>query len=252
VNTLKSIIAELLMPLPITLILLALGILLLLLPRRRSGIALCAGGFVLLFLAAWPPTANRLLLPLEQSYPAITSSQGLHGIYAIVVLGSAYYPEDRQGIFSELSETATVRLAEGVRLFHLTGQPRLILSGGSRSDGKPVSEGYRQGAKALGVPGEMIFELDTPRDTAQEAIATQALLGEGARVVLVTSASHMPRAIRHFEKVGLKPVAAPTHHLANKPSSKHWQYWLPSADALKMSERALYEYMGRVSFFLDH
>ncbi|NLY59529.1 MAG: DUF218 domain-containing protein, partial [Gammaproteobacteria bacterium] len=48
------------------------------------------------------------------------------------------------------------------------------------------------------------------------AYAAAAVLGEGAQVLLVTSASHMPRAMRHFQNAGLRPIAAPTHYLAGR------------------------------------
>ncbi|WP_237251727.1 ElyC/SanA/YdcF family protein [Thioalkalivibrio nitratireducens] len=79
-----------------------------------------------------------------------------------------------------------------------------------------MAQGYAQAAQALGVPAERLAVLDTPTDTAQEAYAVREFLGTEARFVLVTSASYMPRAVRHFERVGLAPIASPTHYLTGR------------------------------------
>ncbi|WP_237251726.1 ElyC/SanA/YdcF family protein [Thioalkalivibrio nitratireducens] len=71
-------------------------------------------------------------------------------------------------------------------------------------------------AQALGVDPARIVVLDTPTDTAREAYALREFLGTEARFVLVTSASHMPRSVQHFERVGLAPIASPTHVLTGR------------------------------------
>ena len=67
-----------------------------------------------------------------------------------------------------------------------------------------------------GVPAELILVLDEPLDTAQEARAVRAALGGGSPLILVTSAAHMPRAMRHFQAVGLDPIPAPTQYLTGR------------------------------------
>ncbi|AGA32429.1 YdcF- like protein [Thioalkalivibrio nitratireducens DSM 14787] len=129
----------------------------------------------------------------------------------------------------------------------------LVVSGGSRRTGvKPVAQGYAQVAQALGVPAERIVVLDTPTDTAQEAYAVRDLLGSEARFLLVTSASHMPRSVRHFERVGLGPIASPTHVLTGRGRPARLSYWVPSSDALRKTERAVYEYLGLRALEWDH
>ncbi len=249
--TLKLLIANLVMPLPLALLLVMLALLLWLLRWRRAAQATLLAAPLLILLMAWAPIAWLLLSPLEQRYPALVEQEVRPGVSAVVVLGSAYYPDPKQGIFSQLSETATVRLAEGVRLHRQQGG-WLIVSGGSRRGEAPIAAGYLQGALALGVAERRIMQIDSPLDTAQEAYAVKELLGEGAKVLLVTSASHMPRAMAHFKQVGLQPIAAPTHHLSQAVELSHWQHWIPAASYLRMSERAWYEYMGMLAIRLDH
>ena len=57
--------------------------------------------------------------------------------------------------------------------------------------------------------------------------------------VLVTSASHMARSAQHFERVGLAPIASPTHVLTGRGRPARLSYWVPSSDALRKTERAV-------------
>jgi uncharacterized SAM-binding protein YcdF (DUF218 family) len=94
--------------------------------------------------------------------------------------------------------------------------------------------------------------LDTPVDTAQEAYAVRDVLAPGERFLLVTSASHMPRSVRHFQRAGLEPIPAPTRFKTGNRSGSMLAFWLPSAQHLRKTERALYEYMGLVALEWDH
>ena len=140
-----------------------------------------------------------------------------------------------------------------MRLLRALPEARLIVSGGSWSaDRAPVAQGYAQAARELGVPAERILTLDTPLDTAQEAYAVKAALGAGLRLVLVTSAAHMPRAMRHFQRVGLDPIPAPTQHLTGRSKRNSLLSWLPSSGDLGKTERAWHEYLGLLAVGLEH
>jgi uncharacterized SAM-binding protein YcdF (DUF218 family) len=141
---------------------------------------------------------------------------------------------------------------EGLRLLEALPEARLVVSGASRdADRTPVALGYAEAARALGVNPARIVVLDTPVDTAREAYAVREALGAGARFLLVTSASHMPRSVRHFERVGLKPIPAPTHFRTGGGADR-LSYWVPSAGNLGKTERAVYEYLGLLALEWDH
>ena len=96
----------------------------------------------------------------------------------------------------------------------------------------------------------------TWKETCDEIINNLRAQGvedlSGIRLALVTSASHMPRAMRHFEQVGLKPVAAPTHFMSFTDNPAHLSYWLPSATHLRKSERACYEFLASLVVKAEH
>ena len=89
------------------------------------------------------------------------------------------------------------------------------------------------------------------RNTAENARMTQVLLQQRGirRVLLVTSALHMPRARAHFEAVGLEVSPAATDHEGQ--ITTHWPWWrrwLPGTDALDGSGRGLKEWVSLLAF----
>jgi uncharacterized SAM-binding protein YcdF (DUF218 family) len=252
-SSLKALVATLVMPFPLFLALVATGLLLWMAGRRRAGGSVSAGGALLLALAAWGPVAERLLAPLENHHPPVTDAAALAGVTAVVVLGGGWQPNPERPISAQLNESSVIRLFEGLRLLRALPEARLIVSGASpRGDRAPVARGYAQAARELGIPAAHVTILDTPVDTAQEAYAVRAALGIEPRFVLVTSASHMPRAVRHFQWVGLDPLPAPTQYLTGRLEPDRLRYWIPSADHLRKTERACYEYLGLLALEWDH
>lgn len=256
---LKTLAAQLIMPLPITFALLALGGLLYWGRYRQAGAVSVGLGVVVLFLASWGPVAERLLAPLETRHAPIGSEVdesllvGEASVDAIVVLGGGWQPNAPYASTSRLNDSSSMRLVEGIRLWRQAPRLPLIVTGASRRAGEaPVAEGYAEAAGALGVPDFAIQVLDWPTDTGREASAVRERLGVGARVLLVTSASHMPRAMRHFETVGLSPVAAPTHYLGEYHEPNRLSYWIPSARHLRKTERAIYEALGLLMVGREH
>ena len=247
-DLLKTLAAQLLMPLPLLLGLLCVGLLLIGAGRRRSGLGTAVLALVLLLLASTAPLANRLLAPLEAEYAAMPQLTKEADIEAVVVLGGGWQPDAPRSITGKLSDSSAIRLMEGVRLWRQRPELPLVVTGASRqAERPPVAQGYAQAAVALGVPGERLVVLDTPTDTGLEASAVREALGEDAALVLVTSASHMPRAMAHFRAVGLAPVAAPTHYLVAADSPGVLSDWVPSARHLRKTERAMYEAMGKLA-----
>lgn len=256
---LKTLAAQLIMPLPITFALLALGGLLYWGQYRQAGAAAFGLGVAVLFLASWGPVAERLLAPLETRYQPVQSLadekllEGETPVEAIVVLGGGWQPNAPYVSTSRLSGSSSMRLVEGIRLWREAPRLPLIVTGASRRAGEaPIAEGYAEAADTLGVPEFAIQVLDWPTDTGREASAVRERLGADARILLVTSASHMSRAMRHFETAGLSPKAAPTHYLGEYHEPNRLSYWIPSARHLRKTERAIYEALGLLMVGREH
>lgn len=232
------------MPLPLAVVLAVLGWLLLRRGWRRLGASLVACGVVMALLPSMSPVSDLLLGHLEQRYPAVLDAGAVRPMpHYVLVLGSGYQPMDSLPITAALDADSVVRLAEGIRLLRQLPGASLVLSGGALPGHRPSARGYADAALALGVAESSIIVLDQPLDTASEARAAAARFGSEP-ILLVTSAAHMPRAVAHCARAGVRAIPAPTGHLVKSPLSLAPRAWLPSAVHLRKSETALHEYLG--------
>jgi uncharacterized SAM-binding protein YcdF (DUF218 family) len=140
-------------------------------------------------------------------------------------------------------------VVEAVRLARRRPGSRLILSGGAPPGHIAAARGYAQLALDLGIEPSSLVILDRARDTAQEALDTAALLGSSP-FVLVTSAFHMPRALRLMRRAGANPIPAPTAHGLRGTGFADRYGLIPCADGLRKTEAALHEYLGLAALVL--
>jgi len=226
------------MPLVLTLLLAAAG---LALRHRGRWLLLCAA--MLAYLAAIPAVGDGLLGSLEHRYPPLDARQPLPAADFVVVLGSGFSPHDGVPITAALDQDGLVRVVEGVRLARHPQIRKLILSGGAPAGQPAPARGYAELARDLGMEESRLISVATPQDTAAEAREIARLLGEQP-FILVTSAYHMPRAMRLMARAGAHAIAAPTGQLTGGAQSNSWRQWLPDSGGLAKCERALHEYLG--------
>ncbi len=230
------------MPLPMLLSIGVLGLLILWFTQRKfTASLLIVLSFTGIFLASFKPVSSMLLASIEQQYKGYTPTS--QPVDYIMVLGNDHILDNNQPITSELSRTAVVRLAEGIRIHRLHPEAKLIFSGYSGSTPISQAQMMARAAEALGVSKDNMLLLETPQDTAEEAIQAAAIIGN-KHVILVTSASHMPRALKEFKQHGINPIPAPTEFLSrNNSTMPVWQY-TPKAEYLEQTEDFWRETMG--------
>jgi len=216
--------------------------------HKRSGRVLIGAAVAICYLGATPLVGGLLIAPLENQYPAYQPSASTQVRY-VVVLGSYYSPSDDLPITAALVNEGVVRITEGIRLYKQSNGVRLILSGGTPAGQVASALGYQKMARELGVPESDLIVLDEPLDTGQEAQAIAATLGSEP-FLLVTSASHMPRAMRLMARAGAHAMAVPTSQRA-ATQQLGWRLLVPGADGLQMSEQALHEYAGLLAMALS-
>lgn len=198
---------------------------------------------VIVYLGAIGPVADALLAPLEGRYPPLGEMRLLPPIGYIVVLGSSYAPRDGIPITAALEGDGLARIAEGVRLMRLLPGAHLVVSGGAPQGRTPSVIGYAKFAVDLGVNEGSMIKLDEPLNTAEEASSVAALVGPSP-FILVTSAYHMPRAVRLMQLAGAHPIPAPTGQLAPPRVALEAGAWIPRWTSLRKTERAIHEYLG--------
>jgi len=242
--TLKKYIGGMMLPLPLLLLCIALGLGLLWFSRyQKTGKILITAGWLVLTLLSLQPVADGLLRPVEDKYPTWRSDQKVE---YIVVLGGGYTWDPDWAPSSNLINNSLPRLNEGMRLWLANPGSKMIFTGAA-AQSNPVStaEAGARVAQSLGVPREAIITLDSPKDTEEEAAAVKKAIGD-APFLLVTSASHLPRAMIFFERQGLHPLPAPANQLAISAPLNPWERIIPSPVWLMHSDRVGYETLGRV------
>ncbi len=240
--TLKKIAGCLLLPLPLLLLLMATGLLLLWSGRwQKSGKIIISLSWLILLLLSLQPVADSLLAPLEQRYPTWHQSRPVR---YVVVLGGSYTWNPAWAPGSNLYNNSLARVIEGIRLWRNNNGTKLIFTGAAfKNNSKSSAAVAAVVAESLGVPASDIITLDTPRDTNEEATAVAEHIGR-APFLLVTSASHLPRAMIFFKKKGLTPIPAPANQLAMSTPLHPWQRLIPSSAWLTHSTQAWYEIAG--------
>lgn len=236
---LKKIVTSLMMPLPALLIVGFLGLMLIMFTmKRRTGCWIVFLSITLLFLASFQPISSRLLYPLERQYSAFLPVQ--ENIDYIMVMGSGHVVDDDLPPTSELSRTALMRLSEGIRVMRMYPGAKLILSGYDGNTGVSHARMLAKVALSLGVIKSEIILLETAKDTWEEAHQAANFVVD-KKLVVVTSASHMPRVMAEFHSAGVEPLPAPTNYLAQKNIKQAWVKYTPSARYLEQTERYWYE-----------
>ncbi|WP_445776294.1 YdcF family protein [Shewanella sp.] len=236
----KKVLSQLVMPVPLTVLLLLLAACL----WRSQGQWLLKLGKVslslaiaVLFLCSQSQVSYWLTNSLESRFSP--NHQNMTQRCVVMVLGSSNIEKSGLTAVQQLSATALARLNEGIRQLSLGPQCTLVLSGYSGGiQPTPHASIMANAAIELGVNPANIVKFDQPKDTIEEAYALQKLIGHHP-FKLVTSATHMPRAMSIFTQLGMQPQAAPTDFIARQGF-----WWRLDADQLLASQRAIHEYIG--------
>jgi uncharacterized SAM-binding protein YcdF (DUF218 family) len=222
--------------------LILLGLLGLALRRRRPALGAALTGFSLaaLLLLSLPVTAYSLMSRLEG--PPLPDARAVGDAQAIVILagGAARGAPEWGGDTVNLFTLQRVRY--GAWLAKRTQLPVLI-TGAAPKEGRPGEAAMMRDVlrQEFGVAVRWFDEqARTTAGNAREAASLLHTAGIG-RIVLVTSAFHMPRAQRAFERAGMQVIAAPTGYFGYADGRFEWPHLVPSGDALRISYLALRE-----------
>lgn len=172
---------------------------------------------VTLYLFSILPVAGMLMQGLEKQYvpPALEKIIGKTDVVVVLGGGAVRDVPDISGgqVFADSGTEATV--AEKVLL-------------------------------ELSVPPQQIFTDTEARNTTENAVNVAALCREQQwqKIVLVTSAFHMPRSVLNFADKGLDIVPFPCdYQLSGKMQLSIFSF-MPQGFALELSAMALKEYLG--------
>lgn len=231
---------------PLNLILLGLAGLVLL--RRRPALArvLLAASLALLTALSMPVVADRLLARLE-THPALDPAQ-LSGAEAIVILGAGTYYDAPEYGGDTINHLALERLRYGARLARETGLP-ILVSGGSPAGGAPEAR-LMQAALEQDFRVPVRWAETHSSTTWSNARNSHALLAAAhvRRIVLVTHAWHMPRAVYAFKQAGFSVIPAATRFSLAKTIRA--MDFIPQTRGLQNSYFAMHEAIGLIWYRL--
>jgi uncharacterized SAM-binding protein YcdF (DUF218 family) len=242
---LKKLVSAMVQPVGISFVLVVTGLIIWKLKHwSRAGAFLIVAGSAFLLVLSLPITSYLLLYSLEAQAGSYQDPDFLksNGVQYIVVLGGVgstdeLTPADKSG-------DSIYRVLEGVRLWHGVPGSRLVLSGMAH----PVSGNNLESMKSfpmyLGVESDALTIYANAWDTEDEAEFVSAFLGDST-FALVSSAYHIPRAMKQFRNKGLNAVASPCGFKAKTPPQLYRSF-LPEGSALLGSELAIHEYLGQL------
>lgn len=243
--TMKEIISVLIMPLPVLFLAIISGCVLLWRRRRRAArILFILSGFWLLIIST-RPLPYSLTKNLENKYiPLLSDSLNFSGNVNIYVLAAGHSDDERLPSNGQVSGTGLARISEAVRLSGKIPSAKIILSGPGGKGDLNQAEVLRKTILMMGIDSSKIEMIKTGVNTRAEAGEYMKRFGTEKRLILVTSALHMPRAVIWFRKYNLDPIPAPADYLIKHGSRISKYRWLPSSKYLQMMEASVHEYAG--------
>ncbi len=221
---------------------------------------LCRFGFVaVLVLSTNPQFATWLAGTLERQYPQLALAD-IKQHDAIIVLGGGLripLPPAKQAQITAGSD----RYWYATQLYRASKAKQIVLAGGNvfeqvdaRGETVPGEAFY---AKKLlfdwGVPESAIVAESLSRNTEQNRNNVADLLASRGikSVLLVTSATHMPRAMTLFAELPVELTAASADVLVLQTNSPAVFDWLPSVSAMQLTTQAIHEYYGLTVLYLS-
>lgn len=226
-------------------LLLVLGGALLAAGRHRAGRWLCITGAAALLVFGVLPTSHRLVGLLEERFPAPVVPQRVTGI---LLLAGAERPYGTQVYGEPQLNRHASRHTTALRLAHRHPEARLVFVGGPFRD--PATGRLEQSGVArlllssTGIDPRRVTYETGATDTCDSAAHARARVAPvpGESWVLVTSASHLPRAVACFRAAGWDVVPQGADHQATRGDWSVGTFRV--AENLALLDVALHEWLG--------
>ena len=249
---LVNIFEHILLP-PGGLFLLAVAGLVLLRSKHRWGVTLIAVSLMLFYGLSLTPISDLLLHSLEKYPPLNIDSVSTIPADAIVVLAGGRLHNQPEYGGDTVSSTTLQRLRYGALLKRRTNLPLYVSGGSTRNESKGEADLMQQVLeKEFNV--EVNAVENKSKTTHENAKFTAELLQHNShhKILLVSDASHLPRAVEAFQRFGVEVVAAPTGFTEKGQVVNFPMEILPSSNAFEHSNEALHEMFGRLWYRLRY
>lgn len=243
-------------PLGLTWILLILALWLKKKPRlQKTAIALA---IALIWIGGNSWVATSLIKALEWQYlPPEEFPQSQVIVILSGGLNAPLYPRSTVEVSG-----AGDRVIYGAHLYHQGVAPKILVTGGQVpwvGEPTPGADNMEEFLLLLGVPKEAVWKETESRNTYENALYSRQFLETKGidRIILVTSAFHMPRSVMLFEQQGFEVIPAPTDYNVTQVEWENlWKFDLvtylfnlfPKAGNLSATTTSLKEILGLIVY----
>ena len=227
--------------------------------RRRAFII---AALLILWLSSTTGFSNLLARSLEWRYKP---PEEIPSGEVIVLLGGGTEPEAYPRSSVEINGAGD-RVIYAARLYKEGKAPLILLSGGEitwMNDGSTTpAEDMAEILISMDVPPDALIVEDRSRNTYENSLYAKELLDERgiSKILLVTSAMHMPRSVALFEAQGFEVMPLPVDFSVVENGSAENQNGvlvtkilniIPNASNLALTTNALKEYLGSFIYQLQ-
>lgn len=216
--------------------------------RKRMPIL---AALILLLVTSSPIISTGMVQYLERA-ELRKSPTDIHDADAIVVLSGMIGPiQGSHGLMYEWVDPD--RFFGGIELMKADKAKKIIFTGGKMpwqsEEIKPEGEVLSKFASEFGIPSSQITLTKNVQNTKDEALAVKEILinSKNPKIILVTSAFHMPRSKKLFENEGIEVQTYPVDYKVGIYELTPMSF-LPSADAFQNFQFAWRELIGRLYY----
>jgi len=210
-------------------------------------------GILVFLICSLPILSKNLIYYLEKNYQPISIST-IKDADAIIVLSGMIKPiKKNDNLIYEFNDSID-RILAGIKLIEKNKAPYLILTRGKYpwSIGKSEGEVLLDFALSFGIEKQKIILTENVQNTDQEAKAIKKLFPKkDQKVILVTSAFHMTRAIKVFQAAGIDIVPFPVDFRSSNQKFTLMDL-IPQASAFSQTSRFIREIQGRIYYELKY
>ena len=203
---------------------------------------------ILLYVLSMPIVSKELLRVIENHDVRLQPSDIEQSDAVVVLSGILTWVPAKNGVLREWSDPD--RFWAGIELIQTEKAPLLIFTGGKlpwEKGQENEGEFLKKHALLLNVPEDKILVTSDVQNTEQEAVAVRGILKNKQKIILVTSAFHMTRALSVFERNGFKVVPYPVDFKVSEQSITLMSF-LPHAGGMGQTDLAIRELIG-IAFY---
>ncbi len=201
------------------------------------------------------PIFTTKLANLVEKYPPLDISQPINQeSQAIIVIGGGMHRDAPEYLSpAVVSHNTLLRLRYTAFLQKQTGLPVLVAGGKVLEQDLPAEADLMTDILENEYLIPVRWQENKSQNTAENAKNSFAILAPEniRRIILITHARHMQRAVEQFSQVGFEVTPAPMAFLSRQQSSNVFDF-LPAGWALSLNTGLVYEVLGQCWYQLRY